>query len=235
MSPITFAPTFASNSDGGTDSSGQEDGRGGYEEDNEDDETDDPEGGSSRGRSNVSSRILPQPDPNAQLASVESNEHSASTTAGLHTYSDAYDPDKFTMVRFSTGQLLDDDQAFESYAISPYELFEIHRAGAILRLPRDDVSKYAQPYWEGNANALREVRPSGRPRGQDGSKPKRTTGLNWRPRWVTIHQDTLSLRKSADVSTTLQLVLFKFMIVRTLALLRRFRYRHYANCKEQNT
>jgi hypothetical protein len=203
MSPITFAPTFASNSDGETDSSGREDGKGGYEEDNEDDGTDDPEGGSSRGRSNVSSRILPQPDPNAQPTSVESHGHLASIAAGYNTYGDAYDPDKFTMVRFSTGQLLDDDQAFESYAISPYELFEIHRAGAILRLPRDNVSLYAQPYWEGSADALREVRPSGRPRGQDGSKPKRTTELNWRSRWVTIHQDTISLRKSADVSTDL--------------------------------
>lgn len=209
MSPITFADSVQPGDKDSSESSEEETGKG-YEQDNED-ESDGDDTGSERGRPHNAARILPQVD---QATSNDLHAlHAAAAAVTAHSKrtggSGPYNPDRLMVIRFSTGQLLDDDMALESYCIRPYELLEIHRYGSFLRLPRRDISLYVEPYWEGNAQALRQVVSSRRTKDKDGSKPTRRQGppstLQWRARWVLIHEGVLTLRKGPDVSTILLL------------------------------
>ncbi|KAK7472061.1 hypothetical protein VKT23_000174 [Stygiomarasmius scandens] len=69
----------------------------------------------------------------------------------------AYHPMLVTVIRFSTGQILEDHFALGWYELKPYELLEIHRKGVILSLPRTLTLEYISPYWEGSVRALRVV------------------------------------------------------------------------------
>ncbi|KAF5343078.1 hypothetical protein D9758_011123 [Tetrapyrgos nigripes] len=75
-----------------------------------------------------------------------------------HTPSyETYHPMLVTVMRFSTGQILEDHFALGWYELKPYELLEIHRRGVILTLPRTLTVDYISPYWEGYVRALRVV------------------------------------------------------------------------------
>ncbi|KAF8882015.1 hypothetical protein BD779DRAFT_1544431 [Infundibulicybe gibba] len=86
--------------------------------------------------------------------------------------------DSYTVLRYTTGQVLEDDFLFAWYDIRPYELFELHSAytpspytntatyhpssarstpAHIPHLPRAP-QLYIAPYWEGWVRALRVVR-----------------------------------------------------------------------------
>ncbi|THU88145.1 hypothetical protein K435DRAFT_969599 [Dendrothele bispora CBS 962.96] len=70
---------------------------------------------------------------------------------------DTYHPMQVTVIRFSTGQILEDQFALGWYELNPYELLEIHRKGVVLGLPRTITIDYIAPYWEGYVRALRVV------------------------------------------------------------------------------
>jgi len=130
-----------------------------------------------------------------------------------------YLPKNYTVIRFSTGQILEDDFTIAWYDLRPYELLEVHRAGVVLRLPRQVVAEYVAPYWEGWVKALRVVerdmgygdgdekgnRDRKRKRKGDGmegfgKRDKGRTKLEWRDRWVVIREGMLSLCQDSSVS-----------------------------------
>jgi len=61
------------------------------------------------------------------------------------------------MLAFSTGQILEDDYSLAWYRLHPYELVELHPPGSIVRLPRDIMLEFIQPYLELDVRALRVV------------------------------------------------------------------------------
>lgn len=117
---------------------------------------------------------------------------------------------QFTLIRFSTGQILEDDFTLEWYSLAPYELIEIHRNGMILRLPRASVPEYAAPYFEAKVLALRVVGTdyrSGEGKGKgkstaihDSHMRKRKAQLQWAERWLVIREGVFKLCKDCSVS-----------------------------------
>ncbi|KAL4074804.1 hypothetical protein V8B97DRAFT_2022429 [Scleroderma yunnanense] len=123
--------------------------------------------------------------------------------------------DQYTIISFSTGTILEDDYNFSWYKLRPYELLEIHRSGTVISLPREVPLEYVQPYFHARAKALLAVwsHKSGRfkPPGNSteheiGHKkrdlpapPKWRPKLEWKDRWVVIHNDILSLSKDSVV------------------------------------
>jgi hypothetical protein len=68
-----------------------------------------------------------------------------------------YQASQYTLLTFSTGQVLEDDFKVLWYDLHPYELLELHHVGADLRLPRDVMLEYVQPSFEAKVRALRLV------------------------------------------------------------------------------
>jgi hypothetical protein len=66
-------------------------------------------------------------------------------------------PHHYQMLAFSTGQLLEDDYTLAWYGLRPHELLELHPPGRMVRLPRDVMLEYVQPYLELDVRALRVV------------------------------------------------------------------------------
>lgn len=128
-----------------------------------------------------------------------------------------------SLVAFSTGQLLEDDYSLSWYRLQPNEMLELHPPGAIINLPRDDTTEYIQPYLEVKVKALRVIshedtkpkvdngkirrpRDNGQPRspterpGQSLRKRKKTK-LEWKERWLIVHQGMLNLFKDKSDTT----------------------------------
>lgn len=98
---------------------------------------------------------------------------------------------QYTLLRFSTGQTLEDDMSLSSYDIRPGELLEVHRMGVVVRLAREEVEKYVAAYWEGSVRALMSITRS----------PDSEPQLKWTDRWVVVSDGVLSLFKDqSDVS-----------------------------------
>lgn len=66
-------------------------------------------------------------------------------------------PHHYQMLAFSTSQLLEDDYTLAWYGLRPHELLELHPPGRMVRLPRDVMLEYVQPYLELDVRALRVV------------------------------------------------------------------------------
>ena len=66
-------------------------------------------------------------------------------------------PHHYQMLAFSTGQLLEDDYTLAWYGLRPHELLELHPPGRMVRLPREVMLEYIQPYLELDVRALRVV------------------------------------------------------------------------------
>jgi hypothetical protein len=62
---------------------------------------------------------------------------------------------RYTLLAFSTGQILEDHLTVSCYNLRPHELLELHNFGSDLRLPRDIVLQYIQPCFEARVRALR--------------------------------------------------------------------------------
>ncbi|KAF4596879.1 hypothetical protein EYR40_007430 [Pleurotus pulmonarius] len=165
----------------------------------------------------IGGRTLPAP----QTGSLRSDGARSSPHPAFHrpspSYSSAHaDPrdsnnpaSHYTLIRFSTGQILEDDFTISMYDIRPYELLEIHRANVIVNLPRHILRDYIRPYWEGPIKVLRVVwRDDPGPtkhedrhyrddlpkvRGQRERKTK--TQLEWRDRWIVIKEGVLLVFK----------------------------------------
>lgn len=100
-------------------------------------------------------------------------------------------PGQYTLLRFSTGQTLEDDMSLNLYDLWPGELLEVHRRGVVIRLPRTVENSYVAAYWEGFVRALMVTHPA-----VDGELE-----LEWTDRWVVVSDGVLSLFKDqADVS-----------------------------------
>ncbi|KAH9953794.1 hypothetical protein BC827DRAFT_1246303 [Russula dissimulans] len=63
----------------------------------------------------------------------------------------------YSVLAFSTGQLLEDDYSLAWYRLRPHELLELHPPGTIVRLQRDSMLEYVRPYLELDVRALRVV------------------------------------------------------------------------------
>ncbi|KAF7424872.1 hypothetical protein PC9H_010183 [Pleurotus ostreatus] len=165
----------------------------------------------------IGGKTLPAP----QTGSLRSDGARSSPHPAFHrpspSYSSAHaDPrdssnsaSQYTLIRFSTGQILEDDFTISMYDIRPYELLEIHRANVIVNLPRHILRDYIRPYWEGPIKVLRVVWRDDpgptkhedrhyrddlpRVRGQRERKTK--TALEWRDRWIVIKAGVLLVFK----------------------------------------
>lgn len=99
--------------------------------------------GQARGREAPNQRIA---SPTAAEEPTEQVSHAAMMS-----------PHHYQMLAFSTGQLLEDDYSLAWYGLRPHELLELHPPGRTVRLPRDVMLEYVQPYLELDVRALRVV------------------------------------------------------------------------------
>ncbi|PCH36942.1 hypothetical protein WOLCODRAFT_146478 [Wolfiporia cocos MD-104 SS10] len=75
-----------------------------------------------------------------------------------HSTQRTSEPAKYTLLAFSTGQLLEDHFTLKWYALQPNELLELYpRADAVVALPRGVPEAYVRPYFEARVLALRLV------------------------------------------------------------------------------
>jgi hypothetical protein len=132
-------------------------------------------------------------------------------------------PSQYHLIPFSTGQILEDDFTLSWYNLRPYELLEMHDSSSDMRIPREIMLNYVQPYFEANVKALRLVRKDEGSHGQESSggkaksgksgktkvfesewerekdRKKRKAKLEWRDRWLVIRQGVLTLCKHRTV------------------------------------
>ncbi|KAH8112933.1 hypothetical protein DFH11DRAFT_1604752 [Phellopilus nigrolimitatus] len=130
---------------------------------------------------------------------------SSSSTPSFHPQrtssgSDPVTSTRFTLLSFASGFILEEDAELSWYKPRPFELFELHRAGAIVSLPRSGTA-YVEPYFES------PVQVSDRPhikrsraraaRNADEQTPSQTHAVEWKPRWAIICNGMLNLCKEA--------------------------------------
>ncbi|KAJ7509777.1 hypothetical protein B0H11DRAFT_1257801 [Mycena galericulata] len=115
---------------------------------------------------------------------------------------------QYTLLRFSTGQLLEDDLPLSFYDMQPDELLELHRLGVIVTLPRAHPRRYLDAYWEGWVRVLR-MRPL---EDEEDAWPlykvrqNETRLLEWRDRWLVVREGIVYLcRDEARLIHTLSL------------------------------
>ncbi|KAF7309031.1 hypothetical protein MKEN_01104500 [Mycena kentingensis (nom. inval.)] len=100
---------------------------------------------------------------------------------------------QYTLIRFATGQLLEDDLPLTFYDLQPDELLELHRLGVVIPLPRSDLKRYRDAYWEGWVRLLR-LQPA---EGDDDSyhlyrvRHLETRSMDWKDRWVVVREGAL--------------------------------------------
>ncbi|KAL0945277.1 hypothetical protein HGRIS_000786 [Hohenbuehelia grisea] len=224
MSPITFAPPVSSISRDDSDeetelrhvhmgmgndrASGDghsEDGSWGVE-------------GSEEGFGRSYGKTLPGPTRAGAIS------HSRATSVSfIPPDDDPFDPlapyAQFLLLRFSTGQILEDDLVVSWYDIKPDELFELHRANVVIRLPRTSIQDYIQPYWEGWVQTLATVRENG----QDEMEREWRTRVKmvWQQRWMVIKEGALSFHKDRVFAPSCQT-----MLLSDLTQLRGNAYKH---------
>ena len=195
MSPITFASRNQVDED--VEDTAANDG---YEEDQDDEDDDE----SSSTFFKEKYKYTPAP------ASAGSNVNLIPTSTSVTAA-------QYTLLAFSTGQILEDHNYLSWYSIHPHELLELHTCNYMVGLPRDAVDHYVEPYFEAKVWALRTTAnpevSEGAPRPgerfgrmseagdteRDKTK-KRRTKLQWNERWVVIHRGLFQLCVERDVS-----------------------------------
>lgn len=104
---------------------------------------------------------LPEPTSQARGREASNQRIASPTTAEEPTEpgppAAMTPPHHYQMLAFSTGQLLEDDYSLAWYGLRPHELLELHPAGRMVRLPREVMLEYIQPYLELDVRALRVV------------------------------------------------------------------------------
>lgn len=137
----------------------------------------------------------PEPDPTPEeiLPPVLKKKRAILSPAAPSTTGDLYS--KYTLIRFSTGQLLEDDLPLSFYDMQADELLELHRAGVVVPLPRANPAKYLDAYWEGWVRVLRM-----RPIDEDEDayalykiRHLETRALDWHKRWLVVHKGSIYL------------------------------------------
>ncbi|KAJ7763573.1 hypothetical protein DFH07DRAFT_1018273 [Mycena maculata] len=102
---------------------------------------------------------------------------------------------QFTLLRFATGQLLEDDLPLSFYDLHADELLELHRLGVVVALPRAHPKRYLDAYWEGWVRVLR-MRPV---EDEEDAWPlyrvrtAETRTLEWRERWLVVREGIVYL------------------------------------------
>lgn len=131
---------------------------------------------------------------------------------------------QYTLLSFSTGQILEDHYPLSWYTVYPHELFELHVQTSITKLPRDNIDDYVKPYFEARVWALRGVTKD-----EEGVLPvsktveklgrmaegsefdrdrllKKRRKMQWQEKWVVIHQGVLQLCKDRSVRMHLSFI-----------------------------
>ncbi|EIN14720.1 hypothetical protein PUNSTDRAFT_124144 [Punctularia strigosozonata HHB-11173 SS5] len=150
-----------------------------------------------------------------EVLSFGTTRHSKSTRSpSTHSFDDAASPTsstsetplhlKYTVLAYSTGQILEDQAHLEWYHLRPHELLEVHEAGAIASLPRRNILNYSEPYFEARVKTVsvfwsgpseetkrayqRNALPDGVP------VPRRHKSRSeWADRWVVVRGGNLIL------------------------------------------
>lgn len=133
------------------------------------------------------------PPPEEILPPVQPKKRAILPTASTSTKGDLYS--QFTLIRFSTGQLLEDDLPLGFYDMQADELLEIHRVGVIVPLPRANPTRYLDAYWEGWVRVLR-MRPMDEEEDSYALYKIRraeTRALEWRDRWLVVREGSIYL------------------------------------------
>ncbi|KAJ7464588.1 hypothetical protein FB451DRAFT_1403257 [Mycena latifolia] len=155
---------------------------------------------------------LTDPEPEAQEEQVAvrppppQKKRAIVSTVPTSAKGDLYS--QFTLIRFSTGQLLEDELPLSFYDMQSDELLELHRLGVVVTLPRAQLTRYLDAYWEGWVRVLR-MRPID---DEDDSyalykiRPLETRALEWRDRWLVVREGSVYLcRDEARLIHTLSL------------------------------
>lgn len=167
LSPITFASKGARRSKGSTGTSNDDEDNG---EESADNEFDGELGSGGEGSSylddddlseGMSSHDIQSPPPRSKSFTdawqARLQRKSESSTSAVSASSVTLPSAHYTLVSFSTNYMLEDDFRLSFYALRPYELLELHPARHIIRLPRETLTQYVQPYFEARIRALRSV------------------------------------------------------------------------------
>lgn len=139
---------------------------------------------------------------------------------------------RYTLLTFSTGHILEDEFPLSWYNLRSYELLELHLTGAVVSLPREVMLDYVKPYFMAKVKALRKEGdalyegtihiPQGRQKQSYSSEPPvRKRGkikLEWKERWVIIHQGILNLCKYRTVGIVPSTRFFFFRLYLFLSL-----------------
>lgn len=188
VSPIRFAPiSHVSASDSSEDEHEQ-----GYEEDDESDPAD------------------------PQMAALFPKSPPKRKRRTTHQQPVGPSPSSYVLLRFSTGQILEDDFTVDWYSIRALELLEIHPIDIFVKLPRHTISEYCSPFFHAKVRLLRVL--EGKLHFQDqgltddfdpestrimiGPRPERIvdkhykTRFDWRDRWLVIKDGVLHVCKS---------------------------------------
>ncbi|KAF7310002.1 hypothetical protein MIND_00373000 [Mycena indigotica] len=107
---------------------------------------------------------------------------------------------QYTLIRFSTGQILEDDLPLSFYDLQPDELLELHRLGVVIPLPRSDLKRYLDAYWEGWVRLLR-VRPVEEDEEHYNLYRVRyleSRPLEWKDRWVVVREGHLHIYRDQN-------------------------------------
>jgi hypothetical protein len=123
---------------------------------------------------------------------------------------------QYTLLSFSTGQVLEDNALLSWYSVYPHELLELHLHTSLVKLPRDNIANYIKPYFEARVWALKVItrddesnpRPADKlGRGTDSGEQdrekllrRRRTKFQWQEKWVIIHQGVFQLCKDRNAS-----------------------------------
>ncbi|KAJ6581942.1 hypothetical protein B0H19DRAFT_1252101 [Mycena capillaripes] len=135
----------------------------------------------------------PAPTPEEILPPVLPKKRAILPTVSTSTKGDLYS--QFTLIRFSTGQLLEDDLPLSFYDMQADELLELHRAGVVVPLPRANPARYLDAYWEGSVRVLR-MRPI---EDEEDSyalykiRHMETRALEWQNRWLVVREGSIYL------------------------------------------
>jgi hypothetical protein len=93
--------------------------------------------------------------------SLKRRYHAPNTSAHMRqqSLSSAAEPQtaQYTLLAFSTGQILEDDYDLSFYNLRPFELLELHNSGADLRLPREILLEYVLPCFEAKVRVSKMV------------------------------------------------------------------------------
>lgn len=129
------------------------------------------------------------PHISRSYASASNVISAAATFPESEAMTSAGSPDRYHLLLFSTGQLLEDHLLLSWYSMQPHELLELH-SGAnmndfIIILPRNVPELYIQPYFDVKVRALRGVRRA------NGETTARKMGTEREPDKRVSRQSTL--------------------------------------------